>query len=67
MTDASTLTDVNDVSVLVDHDIAVVSVFDLQQKADHAVCSHAFDEFGACLLEFARRLFAIRLQKVIIQ
>ena len=34
------LTDVHDVSLLVDHDVAVVPVLDLQQEPDHAVRRH---------------------------
>ena len=34
------LTDVHYVSLLVDHDVAVVPVLDLQQEPDHAVRRH---------------------------
>jgi hypothetical protein len=34
------LTDVNDVSLLVYHDVAVVSVFDLKQETDDGVGCH---------------------------
>src|SRR4029434_6827932 len=38
------LTNVNEVSLAVQHDVAVVSVFDLQQEEQQAVGRHAADE-----------------------
>ena len=40
------LTNVNDVSMFVHHDVAIVSVFDLQQVTDQRVGSHALDKVG---------------------
>ena len=40
------LTDVNDVAMFVHHDVAIVSVFDLQQVTDQRVGSHALDKVG---------------------
>lgn len=37
-------TDVDEVALAVQHDVAVVSVFDLQQKQQEAVGGHAADE-----------------------
>ncbi len=34
----------HNVSVLVDHDVAVVPVFDLEQEAEHGVRSHRGDK-----------------------
>ncbi len=36
---------------LIQHDIAIVSVFNLKQEANQAVCSHALDKVPPCLLE----------------
>lgn len=38
------LTDVDDVALLVQHDVAVVPVLDLQQEQQEAVGGHAADE-----------------------
>lgn len=43
------LTDVDDVALLVQHDVAVVPVLDLQQEQQEAVGGHASDEVVACL------------------
>lgn len=40
----SELTNMNDVPVFVQHDVAVVPVFNLQQEQQEAVGSHAADE-----------------------
>ena len=45
-TEQQLLTDVNDVSMFVHHDVAIVSVFDLQQVTDQRVGSHALDKVG---------------------
>lgn len=37
-------TDVDEVTLAVQHDVAIVSVLDLQQKEQKAVGSHAADE-----------------------
>jgi len=49
------LTDVNDVSMFVHHDVAIVSVFDLQQVTDQRVGSHALDKVGPGLWGRRRR------------
>lgn len=43
------LTNVYEVTLAVQHDVAVVSVFDLQQEEQQAVCRHAADEVVARL------------------
>ena len=43
-------TDVDDVSLAVDHDVAVVAVLDLQQEGYDAVCRHAHDEVASSLV-----------------
>ena len=43
------LTNVYDVTSLIDHDVAIVSVLDLQQVADKGVGSHASDKTAASL------------------
>lgn len=45
----SLLTYVDDVSLLVQHDVAVVPVLDLQQEQQEAVGRHASDKVVACL------------------
>ena len=45
----SWLTDVDDVALLVQHDVAVVPVLDLQQEQQEAVGSHAPDKVVASL------------------
>lgn len=43
------LTNVDEVSLAVQHDVAVVSVFDLQQEEQQAVGRHTADEVVPCL------------------
>lgn len=43
------LTDVDDVALLVQHDVAIVPVLDLQQEQQEAVGGHAADEVVARL------------------
>jgi len=43
-TKESLLTNMHNVSVLVDHDVAVVPVLDLEQEAEHGVRRHRGDE-----------------------
>ncbi len=45
----TTHTDVDEVALTVQHDVAVVSVFDLQQEEQQAVSSHTADEVVPCL------------------
>lgn len=45
------LTDMDDVALLVQHDVAIVPVLDLQQEQQEAVGSHASDEVVTCLCE----------------
>lgn len=47
-------TNVDKVALAVQHDVAVVSVFDLQQKQQEAVGGHAADEVVPSLLEKRR-------------
>ena len=42
-------TDVDEVALLVQHDVAIVPVLDLQQEEQEAVGGHAADEVVACL------------------
>lgn len=63
----STPTDVYNVSVLVDHDVAVVPILDLQQIADHRVGGHWLDEIAACRLKLLGRLVAVVMQEVVHQ
>lgn len=44
-----TLTNVDEVSLAVQHDVAVVSVFYLQQEEQQAVGRHTADEVVPCL------------------
>lgn len=43
------LTNVYDMTSFIDHDVAIVSVLDLQQVADEGVGSHAPDKTAASL------------------
>lgn len=45
------LTNVNDMPLFVQHDIAIVPVFNLEQKQQKAIGSHAADEVIASLCE----------------
>jgi len=42
----------NNVAFVVQHDVSIVPIFDLQQKADYAVRSHWRDEIVACSLKY---------------
>ena len=42
-------TDVDDVSFAVEHDVAIVAVFELQQKCQQTVAGHADDEVASRL------------------
>ena len=42
-------TNVDDVSSAVQHQVTIVSIFDLQQETDDGVRRHAFDEIGTGL------------------
>ena len=44
-------TNVNDVSMFVDHDVPIVSVFDLEEVADYRIGCHATDKVGSSLGE----------------
>ena len=41
----------NEVAFAVQHDVAVVAVFDLQQEEEQTVGCHAADEIIPCLLD----------------
>lgn len=43
------LTNMNDVSLFVQHDVAIMPVFNLEQKQEKAICSHTADEIIASL------------------
>lgn len=43
------LTNVNDVSLFVQHDVAIMPVFNLEQKQEKAICSHTADKIIASL------------------
>ena len=44
-------TDVDDVPMFVDHDVAIVSVLDLQEVAHQRIGRHASHKVGSCLGE----------------
>lgn len=52
----SLLTDVDDVPLLVQHDVAIVPVLDLQQEQQEAIGGHASDKVVACLCGEVRGL-----------
>ena len=49
----------NNVALLVDHNVSVVSVLDLKQETDDRVCGHRLDEILASSLELLGRLVAV--------
>jgi len=59
--------DVDEMALLIDHDIAIMSVLDLQDVADDAVGSETLGEIESCLLELLGRLAAISLQEVLVK
>ena len=61
------LTDVDDVPLLVDHDVAVVPVLDLEQEPDDRVRGHRGREVPPRLLEGLARLLAKLLLEVLEQ
>lgn len=61
------ITDVNDVSVFVDHYVAVVAVLNLEQKPNHTIGSHTLYKIPSRLLKTTRRLVAIRFEEVVIE
>ena len=59
------LTNVNDMTILVHHDVAVVPVLDLEQEAEHRVGRHRGDEGPPRILERGARLVAVLLLEVV--
>ena len=57
----------NDVSLFVDHDVAVVSILDLEQVADHRVGRHRLDEIFSSSLELLSRLIPVLVLEVSVQ
>ena len=65
--EAESEVDVDDVTPIVDHDIAVMSVFELQQERDDAVRRHALDEIRPRFLEANAILVAVAAHEVVIE
>lgn len=61
------LTYVNNMSLIVDHNVSIVSVLDLQQISDHRVGGHRFDEIVASIEKIGRIFGSVRLEEVIVQ
>lgn len=59
--------DVHQMAVLVNQDVAVVTILDLQDVRDDSVCSQRIDEVESCSLEFIGALRPIPLQEVLVQ
>ena len=59
--------DVDNVAVRVDHDVAVVPIFDLKEEADEAVGGHGSDKVAPGRLELLRHLVAVFLDEVIVE
>lgn len=59
--------DVNDMASIVNHDVAVVSVFELQQEADNTVRGHGLDKVAACGLEADAVFVAVAADEVVIE
>ena len=57
----------NDVSLFVNHDVAVVSILDLEQVADHRVGRHRLDEIFSSSLELFSRLIPVLVLEVGVQ
>lgn len=60
-------TNVNDVPIFVNHNVAIVPVLDLQQIANDGIGGHGFDEITASQLKFFGCFITIRMQKVFVQ
>lgn len=50
----------------IEHDVAVVSIFDLKEKTDDAVCRHRYYEITSRRLELERIFIAVRLQEILV-
>lgn len=46
----------DDMPVQINHDVAVMAILDLQQKAEHGIASHASHEIPPCFLKKPRTL-----------
>ena len=54
-------------TTFIDHDVAIVSVFDLQDVADDAVGGQTFREVQPSLLELGWGLVAVPFQEVLVE
>lgn len=57
----------NNMSIRIDHDISVVSIFNLQQVPNHRVGSHRSNEITASCLELLRRFVTVLMQEIFVQ
>lgn len=65
--EAEAKVNVEDVAGVVNHDVAVVAVFELQQEGDDGVGGHGFDKVAAGLLEAEGVLVAVFGDKVVVE
>lgn len=54
-------------TLLVDHDVSVVSVLNLEQESNDGVSSHRLNEVLPCRLELFRRLVPVLVLEVRVQ
>lgn len=57
----------NNVSLTVDHDVTIVSVFDLQQVAEHTVSCHTLYKVASCRSKRFTILISVLGNKVLEQ
>lgn len=60
------LTNMNDVSCSIQHDIAIVPVLDLQQEAHQGIRCHGLYKVGPCLLESVRIFVPIYTDEILV-
>ena len=61
------LTDVHDMAITIDHDVAVVPILDLENIASHGVCSHGLDEIQSSFLEGSSIWTAIFVDEITVK
>jgi len=61
------LTYVYNVSDMVQHDIAIVSIFELENKSDDRICGHGLYEISPRTLEFLSRLISPSFDEIFVE
>lgn len=65
--ETETKVDVQDVTCVIDHDVAIVSILELQKPRDYRISRHAFDEVVAGLLETDRVFAAVFGDEIVVE